>query len=320
MDGSEEGAVFAGGETVPSDDGRRLLMVLRDGATRTGLLEVSPYEPADRQDLERFAGVVAEVLLSRELGTDTIALARRTRELTLSAEMQWALLPPQTLSTAAICATGVLRPAYRFGGDVFDYALDDVFQFGVFDCMGHGVQAALTSSLLTGAYRSARRRGLDIVAIARELDAAVAEHRPHSYATGVVGTLDPAGRALRWVSAGHPPPRVLRDGRLLPPESAGALPLGMCAALDEDAPVTSAEVGLLAGDVVVLHTDGVVDPRNGPDAPTEEELTAMIAARVREGLPLDEVARQAMRDVADRAAGDLVDDAALVLISLPAQV
>ena len=53
------------------------------------------------------------------------------------------------------------------------------------------------------------------MAIAHELDAAVAEHRPHSYATGVVGTLDPADRALRWVSAGHPPPRVLRHERLL---------------------------------------------------------------------------------------------------------
>ena len=94
----------------------------------------------------------------------------------------------------------------------------------------------------------------------------------------------------------------------------------MWAALDNDAAVTSAEVEILTGDVVVLHTDGVVDPRNGPDAPTEEDLTAMIAARVREGLPLDEVARQTMRDVADRAAGDLVDDAALVLISLPAQL
>ena len=42
----------------------------------------------------------------------------------LAAEIQWGLLPPLTFASDRMVISGALEPAYRIGGDTFDYAVN----------------------------------------------------------------------------------------------------------------------------------------------------------------------------------------------------
>src|SRR5665811_2284499 len=89
---------------------------------------------------------------------------RDRQPMSLSAEMQWQLLPPLMMSTPQVAIAGALEPAYDVAGDSFDYALnDDVLHLAMIDAMGHGLSAAVMATLAMGAYRHARRLdvGLD---------------------------------------------------------------------------------------------------------------------------------------------------------------
>ena len=85
----------------------------------------------------------------------------------VAAEIVWGLLPPLTFAANDVVVTAVLEPCYDVGGDVFDYALNgDVLSVGLFDTCGHGIKASALASLAVGAYRNARRTGLDLAATA----------------------------------------------------------------------------------------------------------------------------------------------------------
>jgi anti-sigma regulatory factor (Ser/Thr protein kinase) len=94
-------------------------------------------------------------------------------------------------------------------------------------------------------------------------------------ATAAYGVVDPTTGALRYASAGHPPPILVRrgyDAELLTPISApplGSLPF---AAYHE------VEATLLPGDTLLLYTDGLIERRREPLTTGLERLRALAAA------------------------------------------
>ena len=81
--------------------------------------------------------------------------------------------------------------------------------------------------------------------------------------TVAYGLIEPwdGGARLRIASAGHPSPRIVRrDARVERAEASGPL-LGVMDQIE----VPVMEVELAAGDLLVLFTDGVTDPRRDPE-------------------------------------------------------
>jgi hypothetical protein len=103
----------------------RLFVPLLDGTDRVGVLAFTADRPDDndRRLARRFAGLVADVLVTKGTYTDRFFQARRQQPMSLSAEMQWSLLPPLMMTTPQVSVAGILEPAYTVGGDSFDYAL-----------------------------------------------------------------------------------------------------------------------------------------------------------------------------------------------------
>ena len=102
----------------------------------------------DRRLIRRLAGLVADILITKGMYTDRFFQARRRQPMSLSAEMQWQLLPPLMMSTPQVAIAGALEPAYNVAGDSFDYALnDDVLHLAMIDAMGHGLSAAVMATL-----------------------------------------------------------------------------------------------------------------------------------------------------------------------------
>lgn len=321
VDGTAAGEAFALNKTVVvGEDGRvRLWLPLRDGAERLGVLGMAfgAVDVEVRQMSERFASVVAEMLLSRSMVTDVFARLRRTREMGLAAEMQWELLPPLTFAGGGVALAGILEPAYTVGGDAFDYAFDDLLRFAVFDAMGHGVEAAISSAVAIGAYRHARRRLRSLTETYVDVDAAVAEHRAAGFVTAVFAELDPRTGSLRWLNAGHPYPRLLRGGVLTAlPRPEPVPPCGLRSTSPAADPVIG-EAFLEADDRLLLMTDGAMEQTNAAGEPFGEgRLVSMLAGCAAEQLPAEESLRRVVAALLAFATGNLRDDVTVVLVDL----
>jgi serine phosphatase RsbU (regulator of sigma subunit) len=319
IDGSVAGQAYRRVEVVRStgaDGTSRLWIPLLDGAERVGVMEfLVDGEASDAFEAEarNFASLIAELTVTRDLYSDVLTRVRRSRPMTVAAEIQWELLPPLTFGTERIVITGSLEPSYEIGGDTFDYAVNEgMADLMVLDAVGHGLPAALLATAAIGAYRSGRRRHRPLPEIAALMDRVIAEQFPGSrFATAVLARLDLETGVLRWVNAGHPEPLIVRDhGLVYPPPCPSALPLGL-----QQGPAQECAVELRDGDRVLLYTDGIVEARS-PDGQFfgEERLADFVVRADAAGDAPPETLRRLMRDVLEHQAGQLQDDASIVLV------
>ncbi|MGO4756125.1 PP2C family protein-serine/threonine phosphatase, partial [Streptomyces sp. 2MCAF27] len=178
IDDSQVGRAFLSAATVeqPQADGVRMFLPLLDGSDEVGVLAVtlSTVDDDDRRLLRRLAGLVADMLVTKNSYTDQFFQARRREPMSLAAEIQWSLLPPLTMVTPQVAVAGILEPAYDVAGDSFDYALNEnILHVAVIDAMGHGLDAAVLATVAIGAYRHARRADVGLADLYMFMDTAI---------------------------------------------------------------------------------------------------------------------------------------------------
>jgi len=325
VQGTVAGRAFASTSLVELEregGGRRVWLPLLDGTERLGVAEMTfaeHDEPLPESLLalcERYAHLIATLIATKDLYSDFFKRLRRSRPLTMASEMVRDLVPPQVLASEAFVLAALLEPCYDSGGDAYDYAIneDGILHFAVFDAMGHGLAAAGVAAFALAAYRNSRRRGIAPAAMYAEIDAAVFEQYPKSrFVTGLLAELDVASGRLRWISAGHPAPLLLRSGRLVKTlEASPSPPLGMQLAT---APPVPREESLEPGDMVLLYTDGLTEARR-PDGElfSVERLAAFIERQAGNGLPAPETLRGLREAIIERGEGALRDDATALLV------
>lgn len=316
---TQAGASGAGGSSVRV----RVWLPLLDGTERLGVLGMNlPVAALEdgvgMRRLHRFATVVAELVVTKTMYGDSIVRARRTRPMSLAAEVQWSLLPPLTFVNQFLTLAGGLEPAYEVAGDSLDYAVDaGIARFAIFDGMGHGIVSAQLISLVVAAYRNARRAGRTLGETAEHIEAAVDDvFRVESFATGLLCELDTLDGELTWINAGHHEPLLLREGRLVRTLHAEPLlPLGLNRALGPGRSAAAGNERLQPGDLLVLYTDGVVEARS-PDGEFfgQQRLVDMVVRNLATGLPAPETMRRIVHALLEHQAGDLDDDATLLLV------
>lgn len=288
---------------------------LMNGATRLGVLEVhvDRLDEAVLHTLQDLAGVVARLVLVKGLYGDVFTIARRQQRLTLSAEMQWNLLPPLTFSNGQVVVSGLLKPSYRIAGDMFDYACNGhAVHIAIFDAMGHGFQATMMATAAVGAYRHSRRAGLDLAGTYAAMDDVIATQFGHDgFVTAQLGQLNSASGRLRWLNAGHPAPMLLRDRALDEPRHCEpSLPLGLGSDVAE-----IVEEQLQPGDRLLFYTDGVTDARSvAGEFFGEERLGDWLVRSDADGLSAPETLRRLGHAILDHQDGRLEDDATGVLV------
>jgi serine phosphatase RsbU (regulator of sigma subunit) len=275
-----------------------------------GVLELHlPEEPGPETvaEISRFAHLLAFVLIANGRHTDLFEWGQRSREFSLSAEIQQRLLPgPRTCEAGAFTLSAWLEPAATIGGDTFDYSLArDLLHLSVTDAMGHGVGAALTATLCVGSLRGTRRQGASLQEQVEATNIAVADHADaigtDDFVTGLIGRLDLRTGTLEFVNAGHVAPYLARESQVTPVELPVDLPMGMF----RDTPYRGTRLVLSPGDRVVIVTDGMLE-RNAArmDLPRAIEQTSSLHPRE---------AVRALADSALQATGHALSDDATVL-------
>lgn len=317
IDDSLAGLAFQTDETIERPWGEvvRLYIPLLDGTDRVGVLvfTLDHLDDNDRRLARRLAGLVADIIVTKNMYTDRFFQARRQQPMSLSAEMQWQLLPPLMMTTPQVAVAGALEPAYDVAGDSFDYALnDDVLHVCIIDAMGHGLNAAVMATLAIGAYRHARRIGVDLENLYAAMDKALAsQFGPERFATAQMARLDVDSGRLRWVNAGHPSPLLVRAGRVTRElESPTTLPVGFGGAQ----PIVS-ETMLQRRDRVLFFTDGLVEHHTeGGIAFGEDRMRSLIERVEADGVPVQETVRRLSRTLMLERGGATKDDSTLLML------
>ncbi|WP_231502951.1 PP2C family protein-serine/threonine phosphatase [Blastococcus sp. URHD0036] len=290
-------------------DSWRVTVPVTDRGDAIGLIELLlPAEPS--------AGTVAEVrtaahalgyiVIAARRHTDLFEWGQRSAPFALAAEIQRRLLPAAyTCEAGQFTLAGWLEPAASVGGDTFDYTLDrGCLHLSITDAVGHQVPASLLATLLVGALRNGRRRGLDLAGQATNAGTALAQEAPPGqFVTGQLLRIDLGTGSAAIVNAGHPFPLRLRDGRVEEVELAIDPPFGVT----PEAPYRVQSFPLEPGDRLVFLTDGMQE-RNAATLDVARALAETADLHPRE------VVHALGAAVLSATGGDLRDDATMVCL------
>ncbi|MFD0313105.1 PP2C family protein-serine/threonine phosphatase [Streptomyces flavalbus] len=248
-------------------------IVRPDGAVRTVHMMGEPVLGTDGGTISMWAVLrdVSELRRSQRVVSETRDSLRRHRQDTqtehrIAVELQEAVLPtwhgslrlphqgPPHLELAARylpAASGAL-----IGGDWYD-ALelpDGDTLLSVGDLTGHGVAVTSGMAMLLGAVRGMAMAGTEPGALLGGLNQLLDTTVQPALGSAVCCRYRPGTRTLVWAQAGHPAPLLFRDGT---GRRLGAPP-GVLLGATSGAEYGQAEVTLDVGDLLLLHTDGLV--------------------------------------------------------------
>jgi serine phosphatase RsbU (regulator of sigma subunit) len=300
-----------------TQEGVRLWIPLVDGADRVGVLGFTVDVDEVDDELRRYAlhlgSLMAQFLISKGQYTDAYRTVSRRAGMSLAAEMQWNLLPPLTFTTRRVAIAGILEPAYDIGGDSFDYACNgDTVHLAIVDAMGHGLTATWPAAVSIGSIRHSRRRGVGLEGAYAAATGALESHFSGDiFVTAQLGEVDLTTGRLRWVNAGHPPPVLVRNGKVVGPLSLRpSLPLGLGGEVTE-----IGEFSLQPWDRLVFFTDGVIEGRGRRGEPFgEERLADVLSRETLAGRGPAETMRRVAHAVLAHHAHSLEDDFTLLFI------
>jgi sigma-B regulation protein RsbU (phosphoserine phosphatase) len=201
------------------------------------------------------------------------------------------------------------------GGDCYDFLplADHRLAFAIADASGKSLPAALMianvqSSLRTAAFFVGDDPAAVLDAVNRQLHTACLTDR---FATLFYGVFDASTLMLRYASAGHNPPMVIRRDGSVAWLDAASLPLG----LFTDSRYGEGTMQLQPGDTVIAYTDGVVEAVNsaGEEWGVEGIRNAAVANKAQHA---DELVDAIFTSLEEFSKGRQTDDATLAILQV----
>ncbi|MEV2214048.1 SpoIIE family protein phosphatase [Streptomyces sp. NPDC050997] len=197
----------------------------------------------------------------------------------LAVELQEAVLPPwrgslrlphqgpETLDLAAHYLPS--STSALIGGDWYDALelADGETLLSVGDLTGHGVAVTSGMATLLGAVRGMAVAGTQPGQLMAWLNQLLDATVQPALGSAVCCRYRPQTRTLVWAQAGHPAPLLFRDGR----GRRLRAPAGVLLGATSGAVYEQAEEALRPGDLLLLHTDGLVPGRWESPHPGEAE-------------------------------------------------
>lgn len=185
------------------------------------------------------------------------------REMRVVGAMQRALLPQELPEIPGVELAAEYRTSERAGGDLYDLFPMADGSWGLFigDVSGHGTPAAVIMAIthaLAHAHPGPPEPPDRLMAYLNERLSVHYTSRTPAFVTAFYGVFNPKTGTLRYSNAGHPPPRIVRNGRVQALDGARGLPLGV----DDREHYPAAEVRLGPDDLLMLYTDGISEAFN----------------------------------------------------------
>jgi sigma-B regulation protein RsbU (phosphoserine phosphatase) len=276
-----------------------------------------PYTQRDRQLLETVAAQTALALevtrLTAAVAEEAVQRERIHNELEIARQVQQRLFPKRAPAVEGLELAGHCVPAQSIGGDYYDFIVTPSGEIGLAmgDVAGKGVPAALLMAALQSSLRGLTLGGVtDLSDLMAKLNLLIYEASPaNRFATFFYGLYDPAGRRLRYCSAGHNPALLLTANG----EASWLRTPGVGLGMTRGARYQQAEVALSDGDTLVLYTDGVTEARDVAEEEFGEERLEAAVRGCRGGA--EETLCEVLRVVDEFAAGAPQHDDITILVA-----
>ena len=261
-----------------------------------------------------------------------LAYQRIKREIDTAARIQRAQIPASALVHHGLRCCCRYLPCEELAGDILDYYVLSPDQVALYllDVSGHGAGAALLSSglsrlLAAGSWGysvvggsgstagQARRRSDDHPAPPKEVLARLNRRFPMDYENSQFFTIlyaivEPQRGVLRYASAGHPGPLIIRrDGGNVERAGSTGLPVGVI----QETSFAEKELHINRGDKVLFFSDGVVEASDRQRRLFGyERLIGLLAGAGDQDM--ENIMDQVIREVQDWSDGSPQDDITLL--------
>jgi serine phosphatase RsbU (regulator of sigma subunit) len=258
--------------------------------------------------------VVQRYMEQREVLAKTVQRQRDEllKEIELAAQVQRLFLPSGNAAIAGLEIAGMMHPARGVAGDYYDYFPIDAHttQIIIADVAGKGIPAALLMSATAAAMRLEASQSRNMLEQVERLNTGIhSVSDSDRFVTLLVAEIDSQKRRLRYVNCGHNPALLFRakTGALSLLNSScppiGLSPEELCELASEE---------LMAGDLLVLYTDGVTEAENGLG---EEFALERLSEVVRRGssLSAEDLMIEIYNSAADFCGDDFNDDVTILV-------
>jgi sigma-B regulation protein RsbU (phosphoserine phosphatase) len=298
-------------------DGTRLPVFLTanvkaDIDGRAVLVRITVQDARDRRAYER------ELLDERQR-----VERQRARAQVLARTLQRSLVPPSLAPPEGMDASAYYHAASAddVSGDFYDLfpLTHDTWGFFIGDVCGKGAGAAAVTSLTRYTLRAAAVFDADPVAVLHNLNVVLShEFRDieNQFATVIFGVLrsDNGAFDVHLASGGHPPSLLLgADGHSEYVHTVGGQPVGLL----REPRFTAARIRLVAGDTLLLFTDGLTEARTGIGSSRYDDNGALLEFAVAHAPTTAPAIVAAVRSLLDGMGAGVEDDAAVLALGVP---
>ncbi|MGH7177748.1 MAG: SpoIIE family protein phosphatase [Tepidisphaeraceae bacterium] len=221
------------------------------------------FSPLKVSLLKSIAAQAAAAIENARLADDARAAEIIDRQVQMASEVQQRMLPRRPPDIAGLEIASVYVPCHALGGDFFDFIELPYDNIGlvIADVSGKGIPASLTMASVRAALRAQVDNVFFVYEVMKRLNLMLCrDTKPTEFVTLFYGVLDARNGRLTYVNAGHPPPLLLRDGKV------SELPgVSMVLGVDPDEQFSQSLLDLKSGDTLLLYTDGLTDALNFND-------------------------------------------------------
>jgi sigma-B regulation protein RsbU (phosphoserine phosphatase) len=210
--------------------------------------------------LKAVAGQAAAAIENTRLAEEARLAEETERQVAMAADVQQRMIPLTPPSVPGLELASVYVPCFTLGGDLYDFIPlpGDNTGLVIADVSGKGVPASLIMASVRAALRAQVDNVYYLYEVVRRLNVMLCrDTKVGEFVTLFYGVYNAVNHRFTYCNAGHPPPMILRNGRVTE-LSTDNMVLGV----DEREEYRQSFIDLRAGDVLLIYTDGVTDAMN----------------------------------------------------------
>lgn len=241
-----------------------------------GRVNKQPYINNDIEFIYSVGSLAIISIENKRLFKEELEKHKLEEELDLARDIQKNLLPRniKQLNNFEIAAENI--SSKQVGGDYFDVIQqnEDNCYLAIADVSGKGVPASLLMANLQAFLKSACKQEISLVEGTAMINDLISENvTGGKFITFFWASLNDKNRTISYVNAGHNPPLLIRDKKIIRLEKGGMI-LGVMKA---KYPYLTETIQLQKDDLLVLFTDGITEAMDkGQNEYTDEKLEELV--------------------------------------------
>lgn len=219
------------------------------------------YKDTDIEFIFSVGSLAIISMENRRLFREALEKQKLEEELDLAREIQRNLLPQKIPKFNHYDIAAINVSSKQVGGDYYDIiSLDEkTFCIAIADVSGKGVPASLLMANMQAFLQIICRQNIPIDKATELINDLISQNTSDGrFITFFWGIFDDINRKLNYVNAGHNPPLLIRDGKIIKLTTGGII-LGIMKTI---MPYKSEIIQLEKDDVLILFTDGISEAMN----------------------------------------------------------